>query len=271
MRRRIAIVCACLLACSSSERTRDARETYDYVVTPSGQRYRVIGAGPIRRGANTHMGLRITYVATAKTKAELLADADALAASLGPELQLAGEASLVVRARVGGVSLALDSDKVSYDLDYRLVDGHFQRSDSGGRTPNLSRPPVPDDPTFPFRPELLTAAAAVSGKWLPLLDRDDLGAIRAGVSPAFAKALADDAQFRELLAQRKQARLPGTRHELYRMQERVSDKPRPAGADALIVYECETAGGTRILERLSLARDADTWKIASYAFQPIPP
>jgi hypothetical protein len=270
MRGRIALVCACLLACSSSGGTRDARETYDYVVTPAGQRFRVIGAGPIRRGANTHMGLRITYVATAKTKAELLADADALVAALGPELQLAGEAALVARARVGGVSLALDSDKVSYDTDYRLVGGRFQRSGPGKPPPNLSRAPVPDDPSFPFRSDALNAAAAASGRWLPLLDRDDLAAIRAGVSPAFAKALADDTQFRELLAQRKTARLPGTRRELYRMQERVTDKPRPPGADALIVYECQTPGGPKILERLSLTNDGDQWKIASYAFQPIP-
>jgi hypothetical protein len=271
MRRRIALVCACLLACSNSEETRDARETYDYVVTPAQQRYRVVGAGPIMRGANTHMGLRITYVARALTKDELLADADALVASLGPELQLSGGTSLTVRARVGGPSLALDSDKVSYDLNYQLVDGRYQRRGLGGPLPNLARPQVPDDPTFPFRTDALTAAAAASGAWLPLLDGNDLSRIRAGVSDGFAKALADDGQFRELLAQRRNAGLPGARRELYRMQERVAQQSRAAGADALIVYECKVPGRPRILERLSLAQDGERWKVASYAFQPIPP
>ncbi len=270
MRRRTALVCACLLACSGPGDRRDARETYDYVVTPAGKRFRVIGAGPILRGANTHMGMRITYVASAKTKAELLADADALVAALGPELQLSGDQKLVVRARVGGVNLALDSDKVSYDVDYRLEGGRFQRSGPGKPPPNLARPQTPDDATFPFQADALNAAAAASSAWLPLLDRDDLRAIRAGVSKPFATALADDGQFRELLAQRKHARLPGTRRELYRMQERITTHSRPPGADALITYECQTPGGPRILERLSLTREGETWKVASYAFQPIP-
>lgn len=268
MRGRLALLCACLLACSSAE-TRDARETYDYLVTPAGQRFRVIGYGPVLRGANTHMGLRITYVARSFDKSALVADADALVAALGPELELSGETALTVRARLGGPSLALDSVKSTYDLEYRLVDGRFQRAASDKPGPAGSMPKVPDDPAFPFKSAQLNAAAAASSKWLPLLEGNDLTAIRAGVTKPFAKALSNDAEFRALLAQRRAARLPGARKELYRLQQRVTQKQRPPGADALVVYECRV-GGVRILERLSLASYEDEWKIASYAFQPIP-
>jgi hypothetical protein len=54
------------------------------------------------------------------------------------------------------------------------------------------------------------------------------------------------------------------------MQQRITDKTRQPGADALIEYECTNPGRPRILERLSLARYSDAWRIVSYAFQPIP-
>jgi hypothetical protein len=269
LRGRIALVCACLLACSSSEK-RGARETYDYVLTPAGQSFRVIGAGPILRGANTSMGLRITYVARALTKTELFADADALVAALGPEMQLTGDKALTVRARIGAASLALNSAKATYDLEYRLHDGRFQRAGADKPPPDLAGPQAPEDPAFPLRAGQLTAAATASAEWLELLDHDDLEKIREHVTPGFAKAISDDGQLRELLAQRRNAGLPGTRHELYRSQQRIPQKLRPPGADVLIVYACEIPGRPMTLERLVLARYSDTWKIASYAFQPIP-
>jgi hypothetical protein len=269
LRGRIALVCACLLACSSSEK-RDARETYDYVLTPAGQNFRLIGAGPVLRGANTSLGLRITYVARAQTMAELLADADALVAALGPEMQLSGDKRLTVRARIGAASLALNSDKTAYDLAYKLQDGRFQRAGSEKPPPSIAGTQVPEDPAFPFRAEQLAAAATASAEWLALLDGDDLAAIRERVTRGFANAISDDGQLRQLLAQRKNAGLPGTRRELYRSQQRVQQKSRPPGADALLVYACEIPGRPETLERLVLARDANVWKIASYAFQPIP-
>lgn len=271
MRRRIAtaLVCA-LLACSRGE-TPGARETYDYLVTPTGQRFRVIGAGPIMRGANTRIGMRITYVAQALTKAELLVHADALAAALGPELQLFGDKTLTVRARIGVASVALESEQAKFDLAYRLGPNGFQRADAGTSPPALADTHVLDDPTFPFQAELLTAAAAISSRWLARLDEDDMDAIRPLVARGFREQIMDDRQLGELLVRRDAAGLPGTRRELYRMQQRITDKPRPPGADALIVYECRSPRRPRILERLELARDSDAWKITSYAFQPLPP
>jgi hypothetical protein len=270
MRGRIALVCACLLACSS-EKTADARETYDYLVTPAGHSFRLIGAGPILRGANTRLGLRITYVARALTKAELFAHADALVGSLGPEMQLVGDKTLTVRARIGPVSVALDSDKSTYDVEYRLTSSGFQRVDNPRTPPALTGSDQSDDPTFPLESQQLAAAAAAGVSWLGLLNRSDLAAIRARVTPAFQAQIESDEQLRALLAQRKAAGLPGSRRELYRTQQRVTDKPRPAGADVLLVYECTGPGRPRILERMTLSREADSWQIASYAFQPIPP
>jgi hypothetical protein len=271
MRRRIAIALVCALLACSKEDSSGTRETYDYVVTPAGQRFRVIGAGPILRGANTRIGMRITYVAQALTKAELLAHADALVAALGPELQLFGDKTLTVRARIGVASVALDSENAKFDLEYRLGPSGFQRADAGTSPPALADTNVLDDPTFPFQAEQLTAAALISSRWIAHLDEDDMDAIRPQVAPGFREQIMDDGQLAALLARRYAAGLPGTRRELYRMQQRITDKPRPPGADALIVYECRSPRRPRVLERLELARDADAWKITSYAFQPLPP
>lgn len=270
MRRRIALVCACLLACSGAE-TRDARETYDYLVTAAGQPFRLIGAGPILRGANTRVGLRITYVARALTKAELFAHADALVGALGPEMQLVGDKTLTVRARIGPASVALNSDKSTYDLEYRLEPTGFQRLDNPRTPPALTGTDQSDDPTFPLQAQQLTAAAAASGSWLALLDKRDLNAIRNQVTREFRDQIGKDESLLELLAQRKAWGLPGRRRLLYRTQLRVAETKRPAGADVLIVNECTNRAGQRILERMTLSRNADVWQLASYAFQPIPP
>jgi hypothetical protein len=182
-----------------------------------------------------------------------------------------GDKSLTVRARIGPASVALDSENAKYDLDYRLGPNGFQRADAGPSPPPLASSNVLDDPTFPFQVQQLTAAAAISSRWLSLLDEDDMDAIRPQVAPGFREQIADDKQLGMLLARRTNAGLPGTRRELYRMQQRITDKPRPPGADALIVYECRSGRRPRTLERIELARDAEVWRITSYAFQPIPP
>jgi hypothetical protein len=271
MRRRLAIALVCALLACSGEATPAVRETYDYLVTPTGQRFRIIGAGPIMRGANTRIGMRITYVAQALTKAELLIHADALAAALGPELQLFGDKTLTVRARIGSASVALESENAKFDLAYQLGPSGFQRADTGATPPPLADTHVDDDPMFPFQAQQLTAAAAMSSRWLTLLDQDDMDAIRPQVARGFREQIMDDRQLGELLARRDSAGLPGTRRELYRMQQRILDKPRPPGDDALIVYECRRPRQPRVLERVELARDAEAWKITSYAFQPLPP
>jgi hypothetical protein len=269
---RIALVCIWLLACSNDE-ARPPRETYDYVVTPAGQRYRVIQAGPILRGANTSLGLRITYVAQGRTSADLAADADALIAALGPELQLAGENAVIVRARIGPPTVVLGADKKrGEDLEYRLEPSGFQRASAGAGASEvaLAGTNQPDDPTFPYRAQQLTAAGEASARWVALLDQNDLTAIRVQLTQRFRDQLADDATFRELLAQRTNAGLPGTRRELYRMQERATRGGRTPGDDALIVYECTTQGGPNVLERLTWTREGEEWRVVSYAFQPLP-
>lgn len=267
----LALLLSCLAACSADEQ-RDVRETYDYLVMPSGKRYRVIVSGPILRGINTQIGLRISYVAQSRDEAGLEADAAQLVSVLGPELQLAGEDELHVRARLGPPTLALDAGGTYFDVDYHLGDDGFIRVPAvTKKRPKVTRI-MPDDPTFPYREAKLKAAAAASAKWLSLLDRGgDLKAIRAPLTPQFRKAAADDGQFRELLAQRANAGLPGVRRELYRMQQRSTKAGREPGDDVLIVYVCESPGRARVLERLVLANDDyDQWQIVSYAFQPIP-
>lgn len=271
MRGRFASVCAFLIACSSGE-PRDARETYDYLQTPAGDHYRVIQSGPILRGINTPLGLRITYVARALTKNELHVAADSLIGSLGPEMQLTGDKKLTVRARIGPASIALDSDKATYDLEYQLTPNGFQPTSTTQSPPSLSGIASSDDPTFPFREGQLRAAATASLEWLALMDEaePDLDAIRENITRAFAAQIEDDEKLKELLKQRRDAGIPGKRTELYRLQQRVMAKTRTPGSDVLIVYACDNPGRKRVLERMTLAKFSGDWKIASYAFQPLP-
>jgi hypothetical protein len=268
----IALVVACLLGCSG-ESSRGPAEIYDYLVTPGGQRFRVIAAGPILRGGNTKVGLRISYLAEAKTPAELISHADSLVAAVGPEMRLVGDKALSVRARLGPPSLVLDPPPdTRYELTYRLTPAGFRRSpgDKVPAAPPLTSSKIADDPRFPFQAARLNAAAAASSRWLGLLDRDDLEAARARMTGAFRDKVADDDQLDELMAKRHEAGIPGTRRELYRMQTRAKNKTRPAGDDALVLYECKAANGDSTLEKVVLTHEADEWQIAGYVFQPIP-
>jgi hypothetical protein len=268
---RLSLVCACLIACSGGPKTDD-QESYDYVVTPAGERFRVVVAGPILRGTNTNLGMGITYVAQAKERAELITHADTLVAVLGPELQLSGEKKLTVRARLGPPSVALDSS--SYSLEYALTpDGYRRIADSQPkRAPRLAGTSVPEDPEFPYREQIVNAGIAFGMKWLTLLEQNDLAPIRAQLTSAFRRKVSDDAKLRELLGRRHSAGLPGERRELYRMQERKLDSRRAPGADVLVSFECTVANGSRVLERLVLSHEpaVDAWQIAGYAFQPLP-
>jgi hypothetical protein len=269
----IALALACLLGCSGGG-TRGPAEIYEYLVTPAGQRFRVVAAGPILRGGNTKIGLRISYVAQAKTPAELLAHADQLVAAIGPEMQLVGDKTLSVRARLGPPSLVLDPPPgTRYELSYRLTESGFQRETGdreSPRPPSLEDADIPDDPAFPYRAERLHAAAEASASWLALLDDDDLSTAREQMTPSFQHKVADDQKLDELMAQRHRAGIPGTRRELYRMQTRSKQKKRKPGDDALVLYRCTAANGSSTLEKVILTRDANEWRIAGYVFQPIP-
>ncbi|HKP57291.1 MAG TPA: hypothetical protein VJV78_11255 [Polyangiales bacterium] len=262
------LIATCLLACAGED-NRSVAETYDYLLTPAGQRFRVMGAGPLRRGANSRMGLRIKYLAQAQTKDELLAHADTLVAALGPELQLTGERNLVVRAQLGPTTLALDpSGKDFYDLEYRLEAAGFVRVQEEDPNKRYGAVNAPDDVTFPYRAAQLTEAGRLGAGWLGSLDREDMLSLRAELTDNFREQVSDDARFRELLLQRKNSGLPGTRRELYRMQQRVAG--RTAGDDVLLVYECSMPRRPGVLERVMLARDADAWQVSGYVFQPVP-
>ena len=266
---RMLLACACLTACSPAQK-REIAETYDYVLTPQGQRFRVIASGPLRRGANTQLGLRIRYVAQARDEGELIAHADALVAALGPELQLTGERKLIVRARIGPPTLELQAPgQANYDLVYALGPHGFARDPAAPtpELPDLAAVDAADDPKFPYAAASLQQAAAAAATWLAALDAADLATTRQRMTDAFRTQVADDTKYRQLLAQRQQAGLPGARKELYRMQQRSK---RAGSEEVLIVYACSVPGRPRVLERLVMERVNGEWNASAYAFQPLP-
>jgi Protein of unknown function (DUF4019) len=269
----IALLAVWLFACSS-DGASETRETYDYLVSPDGQRFRVITAGPVVRGAHDKkLGVRISYVSQAESPADLLAHADTLVRAFGPELQLASEEALLVRARFGAATMSLATAKAArYDLEYRLREGEYVRGESSARLPPppLAGTRIDDDPAFPFRAERLNEAVVAGSAWLALVDGDDLSALREAMAPSLHAKLRDDDEFGELLAQRRHAGGTQSRRELYRMQQRSTAKDRRPGDDARVVYECIMSSGQRMVERLVLARNATRWQITGYAFQPVP-
>lgn len=258
----------CLSACSG-DAARSVPETYDYVLTPSGQRFRVIAAGPVLRGANTRLGLRISYVAQARDEPELIAHADALVAAFGPELQLTGDRKLVVRARLGAPTHQLPGPgAASYDVAYVLGPGGFvrDREAQAHAPPELAAVSGKGDPEFPYAADKLSAAAAAGAEWLAALDRADLAVTREQMTQTFRAQVADDERYRELLLLRQQAGLPGMRSELYRMQQRTKRAP---GDDILLVYVCASPGLPRVVERVVMVREAGVWRASGYVFQPL--
>lgn len=268
MRAWIALLMAWQVACSSDSSA--TREIYDYLVTPAGERFRVISAGPVVRGANTLVGMRITYVAQAESPAELLAHADTLVRALGPELSLSRQPNLSVWARFGPPSVSL-RDSNYYALEYRLNQGEYRRADSNTHEPpSRADTQIDDDPSFPFRAALLNEGADAGNAWLAHLNDAALAALREAMTPDFLSKLSDDARLADLIRQRKLAGWPDSRRELYRMQQRSTRKGRKPGDDARVVYEADMANGQRMVERLVLQRDATRWQVSGFAFQPVP-
>ena len=254
------LISLCLLACAGEDPPAVA-ESYAYLLTPGGQRFRVIASGPLLRGADSGPGLRIKYIAEAATSDELLAAADSLVAALGPELQLTGDPNLVVRAQLDATGTRF------YDVEYRLEASGFLRVQQDPSANTAAAANSEDDHVFPYRAALLDEAGEAGAGWLLSLDRDDMPATRAELGENFREQISDDARLGELILQRRHLGLPGVRRELYRMQRRIAG--RNPGDDVLVVYECSMPLRPRVLERLSMSRDADVWRVSGYVFQPL--
>jgi hypothetical protein len=278
MRTLLALACVLSATCANDAEIAPypSPTTYSHLLTASGRHYRVIRSGQVLRGANSSVGLMISYLCESLAPAELVRDSDQLVAALGPEMQLTEDTKLTVRAEWHGVAPKGRKPK-AFKLDTRfdLKDGRWLRAAAPDDAPALGagsrQLQAPVDRDFRYDVAKLDAAADAAANWLDHLDAHEIEQIVSGMNPAFREQVAaSHERFIGLLDQRTALGMPGGRRALYRMQTRDRHVALDASEAVLIQYECQPAEGTRILERMVLASDATGWRVSGYAFQPIP-
>jgi hypothetical protein len=246
---------------------------YSHVVTAAGRRFRVIRTGPVVRGAGSTVGLMISYLGESRVLDDLVRDSDELVRALGPELELTGEKQLVVRAEWQVASKAEKPRIAPFDVLFKLKSAGWQRvqPDEDTPVPGSSRLPPLNDTAYPFNEAKLTAAGSAAQDFLALLDAGEIEQVVGVMSLAFRAEIADKRErFIAVLEQRQTLGIPGVRRELYRMLTRDRHVAQTAPEAVLIQFECQPVQGARILERMVLAPDGTGFRIAGYAFQPIP-
>jgi hypothetical protein len=263
-------------ACSDSRSASDSPLAYTHLLTPQGQHFRVTSAGPVIRGANTTIGLRIEYISEAQTVGALELDAVRLVAALGPELELSEPGELTVRAQYDAGSLALDPKLSAYDVVFTRTASGWDRS--AAKTAALGQDPTEimgrikpvSNVSFPFDGAFIEKGARAAATWLATLDRDDSPAALGGMDPALRAEFGKSREpFAALVGRRHAMHLPGKRHELYHMATRdraTSASGRPV---VQVEYLCEPGGDVRVLERIVMDQIASAWQVSSYAFLPL--
>lgn len=274
---RALLVCAALLAaCSKSVDavTPLPGGGYSYLVTPAGHMYRVLKAGPVFGDEGKKLATMVSYAGETREIAQIGTDAEEIVAALGPEMELAGETSIIVQATVGHDPRKVIWKSKSYNTVFQREDGRWvQLPPKAGEPKELegvdASPKPPDDPSFPFDAARTKGAADAAAKWVALIDAGDTDASVAAMSETFRSQVAAD-QWRGLVMQRSGLAAGAKRVELYRMQTRSGNAPIPPGGAAVVLYDVRSARGGRFIERVTLLTEKDGWRPAGYAFQPIP-
>lgn len=214
------LLLAALAGCAN--RT-DAQYPLNYLVTPAGVMFRIRGMGPVIGGEGKKIGTKVVYVGESPEIDRIIADAERIAAALGPELEVAGESALMVQADVGYDPRKTISSYPSYTVVFQLGAGRWTRlpsKDPSSKPLEVEGSFKPaDDPAFPFDKSKTSSAANAAARWVAALDEGDADGSVAAMAPAFrSETLGRIATWREKLTQRNALGVAGHRAELYRMQ-----------------------------------------------------
>lgn len=217
------------------------------------------------RGVGTSLGGNVVYVSETSQPLEVARDVDTLVAAFGPEMQLAGESSLSVEPRFASAV------PLQPKLSFALKQGQWSRASEHGEVPHDATD-VPEDLLFPYDAAKLTAAADAATSWLGLLDDDAIEAAVGGMNEEFRGQVrvAPD-RWLGVLSERKKLGVPEQHRELYRMQTPNRDRALTPGDTALLEYESQGRGKSRVIERIVMVRvEPRGWFTGGYAFAPIP-
>jgi hypothetical protein len=276
---RVRVGLGCLLALSACSRgcapssPEGLSATYSYLVTPSGEMFRLLKTGPFYGAQHEKLGTMVFYAGATREVKRIETDAETLVAALGPEMQAAGEKALMVGVNVGYDPRKAFSQSDSYNVLFALADGRWIRvvrkgdgpqelSGGGTTTP-------PEDPLFPFDAERTKAGAVAAAQWVALLDAQDGDAAVAAMTDTFRGQVTQaPGPWQTVLARRK-GLAPG-RKELYRMQTRPASLTTPNSSVVTVAYETPSQGGGRVLERVAMVCDPKGCQSAGYGFQPVP-
>jgi hypothetical protein len=267
------LAAACSKACTPAPAGGTGSLGYSYLVTPSGRMFRILKTGPATNAEHQRIGTMVLYAGDTAEIARIEADAAALVAALGPEMEAGGEKSLLIRVDVGFDPRKEFSPAASYDVGFRLTGvGQWSRiplRPGEARAFKVEGPMAPvEDAAFPFDRPVTEAATRAAANWLALLDARAPDAALADMTQTFrAQVSQTPVQWREVVQRR--AGLAGSRVELYRRQSRPTNIAAPNSGITAVESLSKDASGGRLLERVTLLCETAGCKVAGYTFQPI--
>lgn len=241
-----------------------------YLVTPAGHLFRVLGSQPILEVDGTKLGLLLSYVGESRDPVASTAEAVELMNALGPDWQVGGETAVLVQSRVGFDARNRFNSSVAFHTGFSLRDGRWAQLAKPPPRPDLPKSigtgplEVKDDPSFPFDPLGLGAAAEVAGRWLVAADSGDASRLSAEMSgELLSKVKSGSSAWEEHVAARARLELRGGRRELYLLQT-WEGEPSPRGSRIWAVYAVDVEGVGEGVEKVHLAKESGRWRVLGY-------
>jgi len=245
---------------------------YSYLVTPDGKMFRMRSIGPVYGPGKKRLGTKVTYAGESSGMAAIRQEAEHLAHALGPEMDLAGEKSLLVETTLGHDPRKTFSMSTNYVTTFERTAAGWVRQPAPNDTSEASfltgekTTEVAEDPQFPFDRAGLSAAGKAAGEWLTALDQGREKDARLALAEQFRSEVDVGARWPQLIEYRSQV-TPRARVELYRLQTRQASYGNARAA--VIQFEVAGEKDARFIERVSAFEEGGTWRVSGYALRPL--
>lgn len=245
---------------------------YSYLVTPDGQMFRMRSMGAVYGAGKKRLGTKVTYAGESSGVAAIRREAELLAHALGPEMDLAGEKTLLIETTLGHDPGKFFSASTSYlTIFERTATGWVRQAAEndpaeGSSVTGKESSKVAEDTRFPFDRAGLVAAGEATGEWLAALDQGREKDARLALAEQFRDEVDVGARWIQMIQYRRGV-TPTTRVELYRLQIREASSGNARAA----MFQFEVAGQNqaRFIERVSAFEEEGTWRVSGYALRPI--
>jgi hypothetical protein len=249
---------AASLASVAAKPSDPAPPAYALLTLSSGHVFRVLNSGPLLDAKGQRLALALSYLSSARTQKEVQASAEELFEYLRPHAENEKDKAVVVIARLGSGSEAVDQD-VLYE---RQASGKWKRS---ARPMKSLPPPAP----APSEEERDVAGSRVAKQqadaWLSLLDTGRFGESWETAAPFLKARTARGTWAESAEGIRASMGVPRLR-KLISLMETSSVPSAPPGRYVVVEYRSKFTRRPVAFESVTeMLCDDGEWRVAGYA------